>query len=54
MFKQFENREATKLQDEKAAKKSADEKIQHVADKAAGKAAKTEQEFDRNLTIFTN
>lgn len=54
MFKQFENPEATKLQDEKAAKKSADEKIQHVADNAAGKAAKTEQEFDEEHTIFTN
>ena len=54
MFKQFENPEATKLQGETAARKSADEKIQCVADKAAGKAARTEQEFDKNLTIFTN
>jgi hypothetical protein len=54
VFKQFENPEATKLEDETAAKKSADEKIQHVADKAAGKAAKTEQEFEKGHTIFKN
>ena len=54
MFKQFENPEDTKLEDETAAKKSADEKIQHVAEEAAGKAAKTEQEYDKDHTIFTN
>ena len=54
MFKQFENQEATKLQGETAAKKSADEKIQEVADKAAGKAAKREQEYEKDHTIFTS
>lgn len=54
MFKQFENPEAAKLQDEAATKESADEKIQHVAEKAAEKAAKTEQEYGKDHTIFTN
>jgi hypothetical protein len=54
MFKQFENPEASKLEDETAAKESADEKIQHVAEKAASKGAKTEQEYDKDHTIFTN
>lgn len=54
MFKQFENPEATKLEDETAANKSAEEKIQHVADKAAGKAAKTEQEYDKDHAEFKN
>ena len=54
MFKQFENPEAAKLEDETAAKESVDEKIQQVAEEAAGKAAKTEQEFDKKHTIFTN
>ena len=54
MFKQFENPEATKLEDETAAKKSADEKIQHVAEEAARKATKTEKEYDKDHTIFTN
>jgi hypothetical protein len=54
VFKQFENPEGAKLEDKTAAKKSADEKIQHVADKAAGKAAKREQEYEKDHTIFTN
>jgi hypothetical protein len=54
MFKQFENPEAAKLEDETAAKESVDEKIQQVAEEAAGKAAKTEQEYDKDHTIFTN
>ena len=54
MFKQFENPEATKLEDETADKQTAEEKIQHVADEAAGKAAKTEQEYDKDYTEFTN
>jgi hypothetical protein len=54
VFKQFENPEEAKVEDETAAKKSADEKIQHVADKAAGKATKTEQEFDKGHTIISH
>jgi hypothetical protein len=54
MFKQFENPEAARLENEKAANESADEKVQHLADKAAGKAAKTEREYDKDQTIFKN
>ena len=54
MFKQFETREGAKREDKTAAKESADEKMQRVAEEAAGKAAKTEQEFDKKHTIFTN
>jgi hypothetical protein len=54
MFKHSENPEAARLEDEAAAKESADEKIQQVAEEAAGKAAKTEQDFDKKHTIFTN
>jgi hypothetical protein len=54
VFKQFENQEEAKVEHETVAKKTADEKIQHVAEKAAGKAAKTEEEFDKDHTRFTN
>jgi hypothetical protein len=54
MFKQFENPEAARLEDEAAAKESADEKIQQVGEEAARKAAKTERELDKKQTIFTN
>ena len=54
MFKQFENQEEATVEHETAAKKSAGEKIQHAANKAAGKAAKREEEFDKGHTIFTN
>ena len=54
MFKQFENPEATKLEDETTSKKSADEENQDVAEKAARKAAKTEQEYDKDRAKFTN
>jgi hypothetical protein len=53
VIKQFENPETAKLEDETAAKKSADEKIQDVAEKAARKAAKTEQEYDKDQASFS-
>gem|GEM_PF-5031479 len=52
MFKQFENLEEAKVEDETAAKDSADKKIQEIAEKAAGKAAKTEQEYDKDRAKF--
>ncbi len=54
MFKQFENPEEAKVEDETVARESADEKIQHVAEKAAVKSTKTEQEYDKDHTIFKN
>jgi hypothetical protein len=50
VFKQFENPEATKLEGQTAAKEAADEKIQRVAEEAASKATKTEQEFCKDHT----
>jgi hypothetical protein len=54
VFKQFVNPGEAKVEDETVAEKSADEKIQHGPDKAANKAAKTEQEHDQGHAIFTN
>lgn len=54
MFKQFENPETTKLEDETVAEESADKKVEHVAEKAARKGTKTEQDYDKEHNIFTN
>jgi len=54
MPNQFENPEATKLEDETVADTTAQKKIERVADKAAAKPAKTEQKFDKEHTIFSN
>jgi hypothetical protein len=54
MFKQFENPEDAMLENETAATESANEKIQYVAAQAVNKAAKREQEYDKDHTIFTN
>jgi hypothetical protein len=54
MFKQFEIPEYAKLEVDTAAKISADEKIQRVAEKAAGKAAETEHGYDKDHAIFAN
>lgn len=50
---QFENPEATKLEDETVAEGSADEKVERVAEKAARKSTKTEQEYDKEHDLFT-
>jgi hypothetical protein len=52
VFKQFENSEATKREDETASQKLANEKIRNATEKAARKAAKTEQEIERDRTNF--
>jgi hypothetical protein len=52
MSEQFENPEAAKLEDQ-IPSPEAEKKIEHIADKAAGKAAKTEQHYDADHTIFT-
>jgi hypothetical protein len=53
MPEQFENPKATKLGDATAADESADKKVELVAEKAAMKSTKTEQEFDKEHDIFT-
>jgi hypothetical protein len=53
MPKQFENPEARKLEDETVSDAAAEKRIDRVAEKAAGKAAKTEQSYDQDHTIFS-
>ena len=53
MTQQFENPDAAKLEDATIAEKSAQEKIEHIADKAAARPIKTEQKYDSDHTIFT-
>ena len=43
MPEQFENSEATKLEDETVSEASAEKRIERIADKAAEQSAKTEQ-----------
>lgn len=52
MSEQFENPEAVKHEDE-IPSTTAEQKIQHIANEAAGKAAKTEQRYEADHTIFT-
>ena len=52
MSEQFENPEAAKLENE-IPPTEAEQKIQHIANEAAGRAAKTEQKSDADHTIFT-
>jgi hypothetical protein len=53
MPEQFENPEATKLEDETIADATAEKKIEHTAEKAAQKSAKTEQLYDQGHNIFS-
>jgi hypothetical protein len=53
MPKQFENTEATKLEDETVSEATAEKRIERVAEKAAEKSTKTEQHYDRDHSIFS-
>lgn len=53
MPKQFENSEATKLEDEMVSDASAEKKIEHIAEKAAEKASKTENKYDKDHSLFS-
>ena len=53
MPEQFENLEATKLEDETVSDASAKKRIEHVAEKAAEKASKTEKDYDKDHSLFT-
>jgi hypothetical protein len=50
MPEQFENPEATKLEDETMSDDSAQKRIERVAEKAAEKASHTEQGYERDST----
>jgi hypothetical protein len=54
MTKEFENPNETKVEDETILNATRHEKIEHVADKAAGKAARAEQKYDQeNISVIT-
>ena len=52
MPEQIENPKATKT-DEEIVSVVPEQKIQQIANEAAGKAAKSEQKYDADNTIFT-
>ncbi len=53
MPEQFENLEATKLGDETISDSSAEKRVEHIAEKAAEKASKTENNYDKDHAIFS-
>ena len=53
MPKQSENPEARKLEDKTVSDAAAGKRIDRVAEKAAEKAAKTEQSYDQDHSIFS-
>jgi len=54
MPEQFENPEATKLEDESVSEISAQKRIDRVAEKAAARAANTEKKYDGEHAIVTH
>jgi hypothetical protein len=53
MPEQFENQQATKLEDDTASDATAEQRIEHVAEKAAEKSTKTEQRYDEDHAVFS-
>jgi|HubBroStandDraft_1064217.scaffolds.fasta_scaffold65440_2 hypothetical protein len=53
MTGQFENKEATKLEDETISEATAEKRIEHVAERAAEKSTQTEHRYDRDHEIFS-
>jgi hypothetical protein len=53
MPEQFENPEATKLEDETASNLTAKERIDRAAEEAAERASKTVKSYDKGHTIFS-
>jgi hypothetical protein len=54
MPKQFQNAEATKLEDETVSDATAEKKINRVAEKAAEKASKTVKDYDKEHTLISH
>jgi hypothetical protein len=54
MPEQFENPEATKLEDEPVLDATAEKRIERVAEKAAEKSTHTAQKFDKDHTIISH
>ena len=53
MPEQFKNSEATKLENQTISDASAEKKIERIAEKAAEKASKTENNYDKNHSLFS-
>jgi hypothetical protein len=53
MPEQFENQQATKLEDDTASDATAEQRIEQVAEKAAEKSTKTEQRYDEDHAVFS-
>ena len=53
MPEQFENPEATKLEDDTVTSESAEKAIERIAEEAAQKSTLTEHKFDKDHKIFT-
>jgi hypothetical protein len=53
MPEQFENSEATKLEDKTVSEASAEKRVEQLAKKAAEKASKTEHNYDKAHSLFT-
>ncbi|MFY9853242.1 MAG: hypothetical protein WAK26_05115 [Terracidiphilus sp.] len=53
MPEQFENPEVTKLENETVSDAAATKRIEHVAEKAAEKASRTEQRYDQDHEIIS-
>ncbi len=53
MPEQFENPDATKLEDETVSDESAEKRIDRVAEKAAEKASNTVHNYDKEHTIIS-
>lgn len=53
MSEQFENSEATKLEDKTISDAPAEKRIERVADQTAEKSTKTEQRYDADHNIFS-
>jgi hypothetical protein len=49
----FENPEVTELENETVSDPSAQKRIERVADKAAGKASKTEQVYEKDEKVIS-
>jgi len=53
MEQQFESEEAKKLKEKTDSEVASKTRINHLADKAAEKASKTEQRYDKDHTIIS-
>ena len=53
MSEQFENPEATKLEDDTVSSETVEKAIERVAEKAARKSTLTEHKYDKDHGIFT-